>query len=145
VTKQLAKRAIFLVLAAIAAAACAPSRQTTGGGDAAQSGQTAAKKTLVMAAVGEPSDLGGFVGAARGGAGPIKNVLHDNLVVRDDNLGRHPQLALELPTVEKGTWKVNPDGSMDVTWKIPANVKWHDGVAFTSDDLAFSYQVYSDP
>jgi len=142
---HLARPAIFLVLLGIATAACAPARPTTGGGEASQAGQTTTKQTLVMAAVGEPSDLGGFVGAARGGAGPIKNVLHDNLVARDDNLNRHALLAVELPTVEKGTWKVNPDGSMDVTWKIPANVKWHDGVAFTADDLVFSYQVYSDP
>ena len=137
--------AICLLLLALAVAACAPARPATGGGDAAPIGQATVKQNLVIAAVGEPSDLGGFVAAARGGAGPIKNVLNDTLIVRDDNLGRHPLLAVELPSVEKGTWRLNPDGTMDVTWKIPANVKWHDGVPFTTDDLAFSYQVFSDP
>ncbi len=111
--------ATYLVLFALAAASCAPAGPAAGRGDAAQVGQTGVKRTLMMAAIGEPSDLGGFVGAARGGAGPIKNVLNDTLVVRDDNLGRHALLAVELPTVEKGTWRLNPDGTMDVTWKIP--------------------------
>src|SRR5206468_11213475 len=103
------------------------------------------KQDLEIAAGAEASHLGRFVAAARDGAGTIKNVLNDSLIVRDDNLRRHPLLAVELPSVENGTWRLNPDGTMDVTWKIPANVKWHDGVPFTTDDLAFSYQVFSDP
>jgi peptide/nickel transport system substrate-binding protein len=34
---------------------------------------------------------------------------------------------------------------MDVTWKLRPNVKWHDGAAFTSADMLFSFEVYKNP
>src|SRR5437773_11077828 len=85
-------------LLAMMVAACSPAAGP-GAGSSQQTAQPAAKQTLVMTAIGEPTDLGGLVGAARGGAGPIKNVLNDTLVVRDDNNVRRSLLALELPTV----------------------------------------------
>ena len=56
-----------------------------------------------------------------------------------------PQLAFERPSVENGAWRVNPDGSMDVTWKLRLNVRWHDGMPFTSEDMLFMFNLRKDP
>jgi peptide/nickel transport system substrate-binding protein len=66
------------------------------------------------------------------------------LVRRTHNGDVVPGLAVEKPSPASGTWTINADGTMDVTWKIHPNIKWHDGTPFTSADLAFTYTVYSD-
>src|SRR5437870_524036 len=53
--------------------------------------------------------------------------------------------ATKIPSVNDGDWKVNPDGTMDVTWKLKPNVTSHDGAPLTSADVAFGYQMYLDP
>ena len=49
-----------------------------------------------------------------------------------------PDLAREVPTIENGG--LSADG---LTWKIKlrSNVKWHDGTAFTADDVKFSLEL----
>jgi peptide/nickel transport system substrate-binding protein len=56
-----------------------------------------------------------------------------------------PYLAEELPSVEKGTWKILPDGRMETTYKIRKNATWHDGQPVTAHDWAFAYRVRLDP
>jgi peptide/nickel transport system substrate-binding protein len=53
-------------------------------------------------------------------------------------------MAVELPSPDKGTWRVNPDGTMQTIWKIRPNIKWHDGTPFTSQDLLFWFTVITD-
>src|SRR2546428_8434463 len=124
--------------------ACAPAPSTSPAGGAASSSPPA-HKTLTIAYVQEPPNIEGFSGeAGRGGSGPVKYMVHDYLVHEDDRPAYEPHLAVESPSVEKGTWRLNADGSMDVTWTLKPNIKWHDGTAFTSDDLLFSFGVYKD-
>jgi peptide/nickel transport system substrate-binding protein len=80
-----------------------------------------------------------------GGLSLVKQIPHNQLVVLNDRDVWVPQLAAEQIAVERGTWRINPDGTMDTVWKLRPNVKWHDGVPFTSDDLLFSFTVYKDP
>src|SRR5205814_1800095 len=40
---------------------------------------------------------------------------------------------------------VNLDGTMDTTFHLRPNINWHDGVAFTADDLMFSFAILQDP
>jgi len=49
-----------------------------------------------------------------------------------------PDLAREIPTIENGG--LSADG---LTWKIKlrSNVKWHDGAAFTAEDVKFSLEL----
>jgi peptide/nickel transport system substrate-binding protein len=58
-----------------------------------------------------------------------------------------PQLATEVPTTDNGDVKVNGD-TMSVTYKLRQGVKWHDGQAFTSKDVAdtanFFYLKFKD-
>src|SRR5581483_10770792 len=67
------------------------------------------------------------------------------LTVVDEHDAILPRLATELPSVDNRRWRVNPDGSMDVTWTIHPDIRWQDGAAFTSADLLFSFGVYKDP
>lgn len=134
-----------VVVALLFVTACAPTRPAGNGDGAGVSGQPA-RKTLTLSVIQEPPHIEGFTGAAgRGGAGSIKQIVHSYLTHEDDRLARQPQLAVELPSVEKGTWTVHPDGTMDVTWRIHPNVRWHDGAPFTTNDLVFSFNVYKDP
>ena len=70
-----------------------------------------------------------------------RRITHEALVVTPQINTFDPQLAAELPSIEKGTWKVNPDGTMETTWKLRPNIKWHDGTPFTSADLVFTHLV----
>ena len=58
-----------------------------------------------------------------------------------------PQLASEVPTTDNGGVKVTGT-TMAVTYKLRHGVKWHDGQAFTSKDVAdtaqFFYGKYKD-
>src|SRR5206468_7741828 len=70
--------------------------------------------------------------------------IHNYLTVHGDNDEVVPQLAAQLPSLDDGTWKVLPDGGMEVTWKLRHGVRWHDGTELTSDDLRFSWEVGKD-
>ena len=52
-----------------------------------------------------------------------------------------PLLAVDVPTLENGGVKMRGDGGMDVIWKLRPNVKWHDGVPFTSADVRFTVEA----
>jgi peptide/nickel transport system substrate-binding protein len=121
----------------------APSSTPSGQVPAAPS----APKTLVVAVNREPPEFaGGFTGSSgSGGAGPIKHIVHATLVTANDSLVLEPELAVDLLSIEKGNWKLNADGTMDTTWKLRPNTKWHDGTPFTSEDLLFTFMVNKDP
>jgi peptide/nickel transport system substrate-binding protein len=71
-------------------------------------------------------------------------MVHNLLTVENDQQVWLPELAEALISVERGTWRLNPDGTMDTAWRIRPNVKWHDGTPFTADDLHFSWGVFTD-
>ncbi len=56
-----------------------------------------------------------------------------------------PYLASEIPSVERGTWTVLPDGRMETTYKLRPNATWHDGQPITAHDFVFAYHVRLDP
>jgi peptide/nickel transport system substrate-binding protein len=53
-----------------------------------------------------------------------------------------PILAAELPTTENGGL---PADGKSVIWKLKQNVKWHDGMPFTADDVVFNWEYAKDP
>src|SRR5581483_9686824 len=59
--------------------------------------------------------------------------------------GPVPYLAKELPSTEKGTWRVLPDGRMETTYTLKENATWHDGQPITAQDWVFGYTVRTDP
>ncbi len=61
--------------------------------------------------------------------GSLNNV-YEGLVIYDENLGAAPGLAESWETVEPTKWKFN----------LRKGVKFHDGSAFTAEDVVFSWQ-----
>jgi peptide/nickel transport system substrate-binding protein len=100
---------------------------------------------LTIALRNEPADLHGLgPGGKSAGTAEVRPIVQDPLAQRDDRDQVQPVLAVDLPSVERGTWRVLPDGTMEMTWKLRPNVKWQDGAAFTSEDLAFTATVRRD-
>lgn len=76
----------------------------------------------------------------------VDNVLapiaFDLLVDVDDKGNLVPRLAAEVPTLRNGG--ISKDG-LSIRYRLRRNVKWHDGVAFTSKDVAFSWSAIMNP
>ncbi|MSQ23902.1 MAG: hypothetical protein EXR58_05065 [Chloroflexi bacterium] len=71
-------------------------------------------------------------------------IFHAALTKYDINGNPIPDLAVKLPTVNGDDWKVNPDGTMTVTWKLKSNTFWHDGTPLTAEDFVFGFKVDMD-
>lgn len=66
-----------------------------------------------------------------------------DLLVGVDERGKAvPRLASRVPTRENGD--ISKDG-LSITYHLRHNVKWHDGVPFTSKDVAFSWAAIMNP
>lgn len=105
-----------------------------------------ARKTIV-AAVALPIPPLGVLGSIGPGAGSINYVeVHSNGLATSDANGRPtPQLARELPSLDRGTMRVLPDGRMTTTWSLRPNATWHDGTAVTARDVVLGFKVNTDP
>ena len=142
---QGASAAIVAVAFGLLASACAP--QSPGSSiNSSASAQPRAPKTLTIAQDFEPPDIEGFGSLVRpAGSGGLREIVHNHLVRRIRDGVVQPELAVELPSTDRGTWQVNADGSMDVTWRLHPDAKWHDGTPFTSADMLFSLEVFKNP
>ena len=139
---------VTILLAACGPQQAAEQSNSAGANGGRQPGQVRTPKVLTIAAQRAPDDLHDDLGQRDpgvGGVGTIFALPHDTLVVDDEQGGWRPRLAVEELSFEQGTWKVNPDNTMETTWKLHPNVNWHDGTPFTSADLAFAFAVYKDP
>ncbi len=123
----------------------------TGGTASSQRANTSATtasapKRIVAAIQGNP--LGGYQkldpNNSQRGNQELGAILHAGLTVTESTGQLRPQMAEAVPTVENGLWTIQPDGQMETRWKIRTGAKWHDGVALTSDDLLFTFQVVRD-
>jgi peptide/nickel transport system substrate-binding protein len=78
------------------------------------------------------------------GAEELEELVNARLGMVDPEGKVRPQLASSVPTANDASWTVLPSGEMDTTWKINPKAKWHDGTAFTADDVVFSFGVWRD-
>ncbi len=131
--------------------ACSPTpggATQNGGQPATSNSASSGPKTIRIAMTREPN---GFVislsasASTSGGAIQAQNIPANKLQNTDEKGTRYPELAEALPSTTDGTWKINADGSMETTWKLRPNIKWHDGQPVTTDDLVFGYQVTTTP
>ncbi len=127
-------------------AACAPGAGGPGQVGRGPSPTRQAPKTI---AIGMDEDLSSIWDAVTSGGGSgareLANVVNQHLVAITSDGSPTPRLLTELPSLERGTWVLQPDGTMETTWKLRPNVRWHDNTPFTADDLVFSYAVNRDP
>lgn len=135
------------LVALLILSSCAPaptSRQSVDAGTSAQA--TRAPKVVKIGIQREPSTVNQvFAGSPAGGVESFRRIAQNYLVVTNDKLDNVPQLATQQISTEDGTWRINADGTMDTTWKLRPNIRWHDGTPFTSADLLFAFTVYKDP
>lgn len=83
---------------------------------------------LTMVVNPEPTTLVGAFDSGSG-VGMVATKMFEGLVAYDFKLNPTPELA--------SAWEWSPDG-LSVTFKLQKGVKWHDGVEFTSADVAYS-------
>src|SRR6266571_3790236 len=111
--------------------------------------QPAGPKTLIVGVQDEPTSIVLYGQPGEGGSTSARFdryfVFHGNLTLFDLNNDPAPYAAQKVPRIEDGDWKVNPDNTMEVTWKIRPDVYWHDGTPLTSADFLFGFEVIRDP
>ncbi len=138
---------LVLLIAALASMACTSGQsQPRSSLLPAPEGQPApsstAPKTLI---VGQSFDMASLNRLGRNDA-ELDHVVNAGLVTRDtERYQMLPWMAEELPSLDRGTWRVNPDGTMVTTWRVKPNIKWHDGTVFKTSDFVFGQKVFADP
>lgn len=92
--------------------------------------------TLIYQMGGEPSVINPILGQDVF-EGMISGLIYDNLIVRDNQtLDFIPKMAWR--------WEVSED-KLQYIFYLRKDMKWHDGVSVTADDVVFSYEKIRDP
>jgi peptide/nickel transport system substrate-binding protein len=112
-------------------------------GASERAARPAAPQRITAAIRGEARNL--VVVASLPGGQEVRDLLWSGLGVVDDRGEIRPQLAAVVPSLENGLWRLFPDGTMETTWHIRPEVRWHDGAPLTAEDLVFTVQVGRDP
>ncbi len=72
----------------------------------------------------------------------VDRLIYDPLVVTNDKGNQLPDLAVQVPSQQNGG--ISRDGRT-ITYKLRHDVKWQDGVPFTSEDVRFSFTQVMNP
>jgi len=144
----------FLAIALIGTACAPPPSSTTpsastSASQPAEAPKPAAPKHITAAIRGDPHTLSEAANVAAGGSSSagvreLEQLVNAGLLLADNTGELRPLLAEQAPTLESGLWKVNPDGTMETTWKLKPNLKWHDGQPLTTDDFVFTATIARD-
>jgi peptide/nickel transport system substrate-binding protein len=139
------RRAVTMLALALMLAACQPSQAPS---TAQPTLTTPARETstLTIAYAGEPKALV-LPSPVRGGneAAEIDLAVHQWLAKYDERGAIHPMLAAELPSRDRGTWVIRPDGTMQTIYRLRPDARWHDGTRLTASDFVFGWRVLLDP
>ncbi len=135
-----------VVVGALLLLSCAPAPSR--GTPASSPGATSQPKVLRIGlqADREPASPAMF-GSSGSGSSALEGyfVFHAGLTVYDPSGAPIPQLAQKVPSLQDGDWKLRPEGGMEVTWVLKPGLTWHDGVALTTADFVFGFQLNTDP
>jgi peptide/nickel transport system substrate-binding protein len=138
---------MLLAALTLALAACQPANQrgttssepTTAAAPAV--GGAAGPRAIVIGSGRQHTDMGAYGTSDY----EVRQLVDAELVRKNANsIAGEPWLAEERPSVEKGTWTINPDGSMVTTYRLRPNVKWHDGMPLRPPDIVFGWEVIRD-
>lgn len=111
---------------------------TIGGVSCAKQGATESiSGTLRIGLPITPTNLNGIL-AQNTNEVFVDGLIYSQLVALDDESREIPDLAERVPTLANGD--ISKDG-LTITYHLRRNVKWHDGVPFTSKDVAFSWKA----
>ena len=123
------------------AATTAPAAPAAATAPAAAAGTPKKGGTITMAVWQEPADLNWEL-ASQTVMWDVNHLVQEGLSRVTEKGERVPVLALEMPTEANGGIK---DGGKTITYKLRPNVKWHDGTAFTCEDIQFTYKAVTTP
>ncbi|MBN2057906.1 MAG: peptide-binding protein [Candidatus Saganbacteria bacterium] len=90
---------------------------------------------LVLSLAGEVSILNPILSTDTTSSA-VEGTIFTGLITFNENLEPVPDLAT--------SWSVSKDGKV-WTFKLRRDVKWHDGVPFTADDVVFTFNSILDP
>lgn len=137
--------AITLSCAALMAACAQPRAGAPAAGPSGPSEATVNKPTRVtLASASDLSSLATKFDTSGTGSNDLLLMTNSPLVVLASEGTPQPRLASDIPSRDRGTWTVNPDGTMATTWTIRPNAIWHDEQPVTSRDFAFALDLYLD-
>ncbi|MEO9263202.1 MAG: peptide ABC transporter substrate-binding protein, partial [Candidatus Baltobacteraceae bacterium] len=88
-----------------------------------------------------PTQLNGIL-AQNSSENFVDGLIYSLLVTIDENGNQVPDLAEAVPTQRNGGISKN---GLTVTYHLRKNVKWHDGVPFTSKDVQFTWAAIMNP
>ncbi len=97
----------------------------------------AANGRLTIASLQEPNLLNPLL-AENEAAYEVDRLIYSGLLFCDDKGSWQADLALDVPSSQNGG--ISQDGRV-LTYHLRPGVAWHDGVAFTADDVKFTWQM----
>lgn len=139
---------MVILITACSAPPTPPAQTGAALGVAPPDARPAQRKTIDVVMQGELNAFITAQGLVGNNARPSRYMhefVNGYVTVRDGDDEVAPHLVAALPSLDAGTWKVQDDGRMEVTWKLRPGVIWHDGAPLTSDDVKFSWEVLSEP
>ncbi len=107
------------------------------GGAAVEGGDDGDRKILRVAYVREIDVLNAYTSQ---NLVDIEFSMVEGLITTDENNTYVPVLAKEIPTEANGGVVHKEDGTIAMTWRLQEGVRWHDGEAFTSEDVCFTWR-----
>jgi peptide/nickel transport system substrate-binding protein len=134
----------------VGCASPAPGGRSTADGARGTSPQAGAPKRIKAAFMSNPPTLVNRVnqtvagGRTSAGIRDVVHMINSSLTVVQDAGVVVPRLATAVPSVETGTWIIQPDGRTQTIWELRPDVRWHDGTPFTTDDLLFAARIARD-
>jgi peptide/nickel transport system substrate-binding protein len=137
---------VLLPMIILTLVACGPTPNAPSSAQRESSSAREAPKTLTIAQLNSIKNYGPWSFSSTPGGGSSLAEIHTISLTSEDNAGNiEPRVAAKLPSIEDGTIVFLPDGRMQTTWKLRPDVRWHDGVPLTADDLVFSWEIATHP
>src|SRR5579871_2504476 len=139
--RRIATPALGLVMGLTVGCASAGPAAPRASAPAAQPSTSGRAKALTVGIVGTvPAFSIAAPATSTGGWASLAEIHSEGLVSTDvDSPRLVPRLATRVPTLDDGSITLLADGRMRVAFDLRRDVTWQDGVAFTAQDLAFSY------
>src|SRR5438067_4507555 len=124
-SRHLLTRALLLLVTACATPGSRPAGGTT------QRVTPPERKAIEILIRGGPNTLiteaGGLSGPTARPTRYFHEFVNAYVTTRDGDDEVAPHLVAALPSLDSGTWKLHPDGGMEVTWKLRPGIRWQDG------------------
>ncbi|HET6896468.1 MAG TPA: peptide ABC transporter substrate-binding protein [Candidatus Baltobacteraceae bacterium] len=129
---MLAVRRAAIAVVAVLLASCARMGQTT---------YHSGSDTLHVGTAIEPNSFNPLL-ATESIENDLDRLVFNGLTLEDDRNTTQPDLATVVPTQRNGG--ISKDGKT-ITYHLRKNVRWQDGVPFTSRDVKFTWQAIMNP